>query len=138
MSEDPSRPPLPAYDPDSVPDTQDDRSPAPTGANDGANRPPVELSEAERERALESIEERRGFYWHALSYLLVMLLLNVIWLVTTGFGSFYWPIFPMMGWGIGVGLHAAGLFLDREPTEEEIRLETERLRRKRIARGGKD
>lgn len=43
---------------------------------------------------------------HVLSYTLVMALLVGIWAITgTGY---FWPVWPMMGWGIGVASHALG------------------------------
>jgi len=46
----------------------------------------------------------QSFRGHATSYLLVMALLVGIWLVTMP-GGYIWPIWPMMGWGIGVASH---------------------------------
>lgn len=44
---------------------------------------------------------------HVRSYLLVMAMLVGIWALTgTGY---FWPIWPMMGWGIGVASHMLGL-----------------------------
>ena len=48
--------------------------------------------------------ERRGFAAHAISYGLVMVLLAAIWLLTTP-GGYFWPIWPMLGWGIGLASH---------------------------------
>lgn len=127
VSEDPSRPPLPPYDPDRAPATQDDPSPS----ADVSRVSVAELSEAERTRALERIEARQGFIWHLVSYVIVMLLLNGIWLATGGPTEFYWPIFPMMGWGVGLLFHGAGIVLDREPSEEDIAAEVARMRRRR-------
>ena len=42
---------------------------------------------------------------HITSYVLVMLLLVVIWLITTP-GGYFWPIWPMLGWGFAVASHA--------------------------------
>lgn len=92
-----------------------------------------ELSTRERERALESLEARAGFRSHLTVYLLVMLLLSGIWAATTGLGGFFWPIFPMMGWGLGVAIHGTSLMWDRAPTEDEIEAEIQRQRRR--ARG---
>ncbi len=41
---------------------------------------------------------------HAGSYVLVMALLVAIWLLTTP-GGYFWPIWPMLGWGVGVASH---------------------------------
>ena len=43
---------------------------------------------------------------HVTTYLMVIGGLVVLWALT-GFGSF-WPIWPMLGWGIGVMSHARG------------------------------
>jgi Domain of unknown function (DUF1707)/2TM domain len=49
---------------------------------------------------------RRRLYPHATTYLVVIALLWLIWLVT---GAGYpWPIWPMLGWGIGVFGHHRG------------------------------
>ena len=42
---------------------------------------------------------------HATSYALVMVLLVAIWLFTTP-GGYFWPIWPMLGWGFAVAAHA--------------------------------
>jgi hypothetical protein len=44
------------------------------------------------------------FRRHLLSYVLVMALLVAIWLLTSP-GGYFWPAWPMLGWGIGVASH---------------------------------
>ena len=46
----------------------------------------------------------RGFRPHLRAYLLVGLLLIAIW-AATGAG-YFWPLWPLLGWGIGVTKHA--------------------------------
>jgi hypothetical protein len=41
---------------------------------------------------------------HVISYLMVMSLLVTIWLLTTP-GGYFWPVWPMLGWGIGLASH---------------------------------
>ena len=48
-----------------------------------------------------------------------------IWIVTGA--EFFWPVFPLLGWGIGLGFHA-GHVPGREPTERQIQREMEHLR----------
>jgi hypothetical protein len=58
-----------------------------------------------------------SFKAHATSYLLVMALLVTVWLLTTP-GGYFWPIWPALGWGIGLvshGLATRGAS-DRAPT----------------------
>jgi Domain of unknown function (DUF1707)/2TM domain len=47
-----------------------------------------------------------GFKIHRGIYTLVILMLVAIWALTGG--GYFWPIWPMLGWGIGVLSHAAG------------------------------
>jgi len=68
---------------------------APAGSVDG----PTEGSEDESGRS-----EQRDFRAHALSYVLVMALLVAIWLLTTP-GGYFWPAWPMLGWGLGLAAH---------------------------------
>ena len=48
---------------------------------------------------------------HFTIYLLVNLLLIGIWAASGG--GYFWPIWPILGWGIGVGCHAAPLLATR-------------------------
>jgi DUF1707 SHOCT-like domain/2TM domain len=48
---------------------------------------------------------RKPFRAHAASYLMVMVFLVAIWLLTTP-GGYFWPVWPMLGWGIGLASHA--------------------------------
>ena len=52
-------------------------------------------------------EQSRDFAEHLRTYLSVMTLLVVIWALT-GMG-YFWPIWPMVGWGIGIVSHANAL-----------------------------
>jgi hypothetical protein len=47
---------------------------------------------------------RQGFRAHALSYASVISGLIVIWLLTSP-GGYFWPVWPMFGWGIGLASH---------------------------------
>lgn len=94
-------------------------------------RPHTELDPESRERALQRLQQRKEFLQHLSVYVIIMTLLTAIWLVS-GMG-YYWPIWPMMGWGVGVAIHASTLRLDREPTEAQIAEEAARLR-KRLGR----
>ena len=52
---------------------------------------------------------RRSLRGHAGSYFMVMGLLVAIWLLTSP-GHYFWPIWPMLGWGIGLVSHALSAF----------------------------
>jgi hypothetical protein len=82
-----------------------------------------------RERAIKRLKKRRDFYGHLLVYFLVNAFLVVIWALTDVHG-FFWPVFPIVGWGIGVVMNAWDVFRYEEFGEEEIRREIMRLQRR--------
>ena len=79
-----------------------------------------------RDRAIKRLKKRRDFFAHLLVYVLVNAFVVAIWALTNPDG-FFWPIFPMAGWGIGVVMNAWDVFLNDEFDEEKIRREMERL-----------
>lgn len=51
---------------------------------------------------------RASFKAHALSYVLVNLLLIGVWYFTgpgRGHNVYFWPVWPLLGWGIGLSIH---------------------------------
>jgi hypothetical protein len=83
-----------------------------------------------RERAVKRLKKRRDFRGHLLIYALVNTFLIVIWAFTNLHG-FFWPVFIIVGWGIGVVMNAWDVYHDDELDEEHIQREMERLERKR-------
>ncbi|MGH8825274.1 MAG: 2TM domain-containing protein [Jiangellaceae bacterium] len=81
-----------------------------------------------RERAIKRLKKQRDFKGHLLVYALVNAFLVVIWAMTNPDG-FFWPVFPIVGWGIGVVLNAWDVYQNDEFAAEEIRKEMEHLRR---------
>ena len=84
-----------------------------------------------RERALVSLKKKRDFRAHLLAYVLVNSFLWIIWAVVYAFGGpvFPWPIFPMVGWGIGLTFHAWDVYGRKPFGEDEIEREVARLTR---------
>ena len=81
-----------------------------------------------RQAAVTRLRKKRDLQAHALSFVLVNLFLNAIWLLTTP-GGFYWPMFPLLGWGIGLAFHVWDVYVSSNPTEDAIRAEMDRLSR---------
>jgi hypothetical protein len=77
-----------------------------------------------RERATKRLEKRRDFRVHVRVYVAVNTMLVVIWAVT---GGFFWPIFPMLGWGIGVAANAWDAYGRKPIGEDEVRREMEQI-----------
>jgi predicted membrane channel-forming protein YqfA (hemolysin III family) len=85
-----------------------------------------------RGQARERLEKKRDFKTHVFIYLLVNAALIGIWAVTTP-DALFWPIFPILGWGIGVAANAWDVFLRKPITDAEIEDEEQRLREKHVA-----
>ena len=81
--------------------------------------------QAPRDKAVRQLKKRRDFYGHLLIYTLVNAFLVVIWAITDLHG-FFWPVFPIIGWGIIVVLNAWDVFWRPEITEEDIQHEIKR------------
>lgn len=77
-----------------------------------------------REAALKRLKDKRDFKNHAATYLIVNALLVVIWAVS-GQGDF-WPIWPILGWGIGLALNAWTAYFQKPISEDDIRREMEK------------
>ena len=84
-----------------------------------------------RARAIKRIEARRGLGADVLAYVLVNTMLVVIWYVTGA--DFFWPIFPILGWGIGVVFHVWDV-MSPGVDERQIQAEMDRLGRLRVCR----
>lgn len=72
-----------------------------------------------RERAIKHLKKRRDFAGHLLVYVLVNAFIVLIWAMTDD-GGFFWPVFPIVGWGIGVVMNAWDVYRSDEFDEEEI------------------
>ncbi|WP_153800211.1 2TM domain-containing protein [Foetidibacter luteolus] len=48
--------------------------------------------------------KRADFKKHAASYFFVNSFLVAIWFFTSGIGSYFWPVWPMLGWGLGLAI----------------------------------
>ena len=80
-----------------------------------------------RDAAVKQLKKKRGLQAHLLAYVMVNLLLNALWFLTMP-GGFYWPIFPLLGWGIGLAFNVWDVYAPA-PTESDIQREMRRLDR---------
>jgi hypothetical protein len=90
---------------------------------------------SEQDMELRRMAERRadakiGFRRHLMAYAIVNAGLLAINVVTSR--DYYWFIWPMMGWGIGIVAHWASVYLDDDGTmrERAIEAEIEKLRKR--------
>jgi hypothetical protein len=80
-----------------------------------------------RQMAVERLKKKSDFKAHLLAYVLVNTCVVTIWAVAGG--SFFWPVFPILGWGIGLVFHWWDAYHALPPTEAQIRQEMDSLRR---------
>ena len=60
-------------------------------------------SENGRDAELWQIAKRRAaFKISAFSYVSVNCMLIIIWYFTSGYGSYFWPVWSLLGWGVGL------------------------------------
>lgn len=78
-----------------------------------------------REQAISRLGKKREFRVHLAVYIAVNTMLIAIWAFA---GGFFWPIFPILGWGIGLAAHGWDTHGRRPPSEDEIHREIDRLR----------
>jgi hypothetical protein len=82
--------------------------------------------EALRKRAVQRLQKQAEFRTHLVIFLATNALLVAIWW-TTG-TAFFWPVFPIFGWGIGLVAHGWEAYGPDRPTEKRIRAEMDKLR----------
>ena len=83
------------------------------------------MTDEEREWAINRIKEKRGFWTHLVVYIAVNTFLVAIWAVTAQ--GYFWPIWPILGWGIGLLAHGLSVFVGpADITEERIARELRR------------
>ena len=78
----------------------------------------------QRQAAIRRLNAKREFRVHLGVFLLVNTMLIVIWAVTGA--GYFWPIWPIGGWGIALVLHAFTVYSQKPVTEEDIRAEIRR------------
>ena len=71
---------------------------------------------AYQEMEVRRIAQRRVFWLHLVVWALTGLLLFVIWLLATP-DAMPWFVIPILAWAIGVGGHAAWVFMVRTPQD---------------------
>ena len=80
-----------------------------------------------REQAVRSLKKKAAFRSSLIVYVVVNALLVVIWAASGG--GYFWPIWVIGGWGIGVALQAWDAYGQRKTiSEDQISEEMNRLR----------
>lgn len=84
----------------------------------------------------ETAQKRASFKSHALTYVIMNTFFWAVWFFTSGgkeigsghydWGHFPWPVWPMIGWGIGLAFHYAGAYIF--PKSNSVEREYEKLK----------
>ena len=77
--------------------------------------------------AVRRLKKRRDLAGQVLIYMLVNGFIVLVWAITDGSG-FFWPIFPMALWGIGLVMSAWDTRHNDPFSDHEIESEIERIR----------
>ena len=82
-----------------------------------------------RDRAVESLKAKRALRTQIGMWVIISALLIGVWAVTGA--NFFWPVFPIGGWAIGLVVQAWNIYGPgaKPISEDEIARESERLRR---------
>ena len=89
------------------------------------------MSEDERlfELAEKRVKAKQSFRVHLVSYLAVNAFLIAVYMLTRG--GYFWPIWPILGWGVGLAIHWGAVYATRT-TEQEVQAEYRRLKGKSL------
>ena len=75
-----------------------------------------------REAALKRLKAKRDFQKSLTAYVLVNALLVVIWFLGDPRG-FFWPVWPIGGWGLAIALQWWSVYRRKPITEGDIQRE---------------
>ena len=66
------------------------------------------MLDEQRDQAIRRIRAKREFWMHVAIYLAVNAFLVVIWAMSSA--DYFWPVWPILGWGIAIVAHALRVF----------------------------
>jgi len=76
-----------------------------------------------REAAVKRVKAKRDFRNHLAAYVIVNAMLVVVWAMSGA--GYFWPVWVMAGWGIGLAFNAWAVYFEKPITEDQIRREME-------------
>jgi hypothetical protein len=83
-----------------------------------------ENEDPRRHAAIERLTAKRDFKANLVSFVVINAFLIFIWAVTGA--GFFWPIWVIGGWGIGLAFHAWTVFGQKPITEDDVEREMRR------------
>ncbi|KQQ08036.1 hypothetical protein ASF46_11775 [Rathayibacter sp. Leaf296] len=90
------------------------------------------VEDADRAIAVRELKRKRDFFGSVGGWASVSAITTTVWLVSGGDG-YFWPIWPMVGIGIGVAGQAASIWgpVKKEITEDDIAAEMRKREQRR-------
>lgn len=82
-----------------------------------------------RAQAVSNLKAKSHFWQALIAWVVLSVLMVVIWLLTSGYQTYFWPVWPILGIGLGVvfaGIAAFGSS-NRGTNEAKIQAEMDRL-----------
>lgn len=77
-----------------------------------------------RGAAISRLKAKQGFRANVVVYLVINAFLVGIWAVSGG--GYFWPVFVILGWGIGIVTHGWAVYGRRGISEDDIAREMDR------------
>jgi hypothetical protein len=81
----------------------------------------------ERAEARRRVLAKREFVSHLVAYVVINAFLVTVWALSGA--GYFWPVWVLAGWGIGLVLHGWETFLRHPVTEADVDAELRRLHR---------
>ena len=83
------------------------------------------MQEDRRDQAIKRVKAKRDFRTHLAVYVIINALLVGIWAMSGA--GYFWPAWPILGWGIGLAFHAWDAYFEKPISEDEVQREMQRL-----------
>lgn len=77
--------------------------------------------DTQRDLAIKRLKEKQAFKASLIVYLVVNAFLIGIWAVSGA--GYFWPIWVLLGWGLGLGMHAWTVYGRKGITEADVQRE---------------
>lgn len=103
----------------------------------GQQPPAPELPEEAREKAEKRLNQKMVLYSHVAAYVIVNAFLVLIWALTKPRPDCFWPVWIMIGWGIGLCFHIFAFMLGRRGDTMRERMLSRELDKAQREREGK-
>ncbi|MEZ5144496.1 MAG: 2TM domain-containing protein [Acidimicrobiales bacterium] len=78
-----------------------------------------------RDAAIKRLKAKRDFRSHVVAYVVVNAFLIGVWALSSPRG-YFWPVWVLGGWGIGLATHAWSVYGEKPITEDDVQREIDK------------